>query len=73
MGGLLTLFLIRSKYNVRFRSGTFFENLGDKLIYDDIELEINLKLLNMNPNRPRCGCGNTQDPEGFCDGSHSSQ
>ena len=33
----------RSKYDVRFRSGTFFENLGDKLIYDDIELKINLK------------------------------
>ena len=33
----------RSKYNVKFRSGTFFENLGDKLIYDDIELKINLK------------------------------
>ena len=33
----------RSKYNVKFRSGTFFETLGDKLIYDDIELEINLK------------------------------
>ena len=33
----------RSKYNVKFRSGTFFENLGDKLIYDDIELNINLK------------------------------
>ena len=32
----------RSKYEVRFRSGTFFENLGDKLIYDDIELAINL-------------------------------
>ena len=32
----------RSKYDVRFRSGTFFENLGDKLIYDDIELSINL-------------------------------
>ena len=33
----------RSKYDVKFRSGTFFENLGDKLIYDDIELQINLK------------------------------
>lgn len=32
----------RSKYEVRFRSGTFFENLGDKLIYDEIELAINL-------------------------------
>jgi len=35
----------RSKYEVKFRSGTFFENLGDKLIYDDIELAINLKTL----------------------------
>ena len=35
----------RSKYDVRFRSGSFFENLGDKLIYDDIELSINLKTL----------------------------
>ena len=33
----------RSKYDVRFRSGSFFENLGDKLIYDDIELSINLQ------------------------------
>ena len=32
----------RSKYDVRFRSGTFFENLGDKLIYNEIELAINL-------------------------------
>ena len=35
----------RSKYDVRFRSGSFFENLGDKLIYDDIELSINLTTL----------------------------
>lgn len=34
----------RSKYDVRFRSGTFFENLGDKLILDDIELEVELHL-----------------------------
>ena len=38
-----SLIFDRSKYNVKFRSGTFFENLGDKLIYDDIELKINLK------------------------------
>ena len=30
----------RSKYNVRFRSGKFFENLGDKLILDDIDIDI---------------------------------
>ena len=41
--GTASLVFDRSKYNVKFRSGTFFENLGDKLIYDDIELEINLK------------------------------
>ena len=35
----------RSKYEVKFRSGSFFENLGDKLIYDDIELAINLNTL----------------------------
>ena len=32
----------RSDYNVKFRSGTFFENLGDKLIFDDIELKVTL-------------------------------
>ena len=32
----------RSKYNVRFRSGNFFENLGDKLILDDIDVNIRL-------------------------------
>ena len=32
----------RSKYDVRFRSGTFFENLGDQLIYDDIVIETSL-------------------------------
>jgi len=32
----------RAKYDVRFRSGTFFQNLGDKLILDDIKLEATL-------------------------------
>ena len=30
----------RSKYNVKFRSGSFFENLGDKLIKDELELRV---------------------------------
>jgi len=34
----------RSKYDVKFRSGTFFENLGDKLILDDIDLEVTLSV-----------------------------
>ena len=32
----------RSKHNVRFRSGSFFENLGDNLILDDIVLNAKL-------------------------------
>ena len=32
----------RAKYNVKFQSGSFFENLGDKAIYDDIEMEVSL-------------------------------
>ena len=30
----------RSKYDIRYGSGSFFENLGDRLILDEIELEI---------------------------------
>jgi len=30
----------RSKYDVRFRSGKFFDNLGDKLILDDINVDV---------------------------------
>jgi len=25
------------------------------------------------PDKPKCGCGNTQDPNGLCDGSHNNQ
>ena len=35
----------RSKYDVRYGSGSFFENLGDKLILDDIELEVSLVMM----------------------------
>jgi CDGSH-type Zn-finger protein len=24
----------------------------------------------MKNERPKCGCGNTNDPKGYCDGSH---
>tara|TARA_Y100000746_G_C15253777_1_gene346710 strand:+ start:106 stop:690 length:585 start_codon:yes stop_codon:yes gene_type:complete len=33
----------RTKYDVKFRSGNFFQNLGDKLIYDEIKLEVSLE------------------------------
>ena len=32
----------RSDYDVRFGSGSFFDGLGDKTIYDDFDLEISL-------------------------------
>ena len=35
----------RSKYDVRYGSGSFFENLGDRLILDDIELEVTIKMM----------------------------
>jgi|TARA_B110000914_G_scaffold178075_1_gene159782 polyisoprenoid-binding protein YceI len=37
-----SLIFDRSKYNVQFRSGNFFENLGDKLILDFIKIETTL-------------------------------
>jgi polyisoprenoid-binding protein YceI len=34
----------RSEYDVRYGSGSFFENLGDKTIYDDFTLNVKLVL-----------------------------
>ncbi|CAM4232305.1 YceI family protein [Gillisia hiemivivida] len=33
----------RSKYDVKYGSGSFFDDLGDKTIYDNFDLEVNLK------------------------------
>jgi polyisoprenoid-binding protein YceI len=32
----------RTKYGIRFRSGNFFKNLGDTLIYNDFDLNVNI-------------------------------
>lgn len=32
----------RTKYNMKFRSGNFFTNLGDTLIYNEFELNVNI-------------------------------
>lgn len=32
----------RTKYDIKFRSGNFFKNLGDALIYNDFELDFNI-------------------------------
>jgi polyisoprenoid-binding protein YceI len=37
------LIVDRSKFDVRYGSNSFFDNLGDKAIYDDFELDVNLK------------------------------
>ena len=37
-----TLTIDRSKYNVRYGSKSFFDDLGDKVIYDDFTLDFNL-------------------------------
>jgi polyisoprenoid-binding protein YceI len=34
----------RTKYDIKYNSGNFFENLGDKTISDDFELTVNLKV-----------------------------
>ena len=36
----------RTLWDVKFRSGKFYENLGDKLISDEIELKLDLKAKN---------------------------
>jgi polyisoprenoid-binding protein YceI len=32
----------RSKYGIQYKSGSFFEDLGDKLIYDEFDLNIHI-------------------------------
>lgn len=38
-----TMKIDRSEYNVRYGSGSFFENLGDKTIYDEFDLVVDLE------------------------------
>lgn len=37
-----TINVDRTKFGIRYGSGSFFDNLGDKAIYDDFELKISL-------------------------------
>jgi len=44
----------RTKWEIRYGSGSWFDGLGDKMIYDDIEFDLSLvatkaKVLNMEP------------------------
>jgi polyisoprenoid-binding protein YceI len=38
-----TMKVDRSQYNVKYGSGSFFENLGDKTIYDEFDLVVDLE------------------------------
>jgi len=42
-GAATKLIIDRTKYDIKYKSGNFFENLGDKVIYDNFDLTINLK------------------------------
>lgn len=39
---MATVVVDRSKYDIRYGSGSFFEGLGDKMIYDDFTLAVTL-------------------------------
>lgn len=39
-----TLKVDRAKYDVKYGSGSFFDNLGDKTIYDEFDLVVDLQL-----------------------------
>ena len=42
LGAFAKMTFDRSKYDVKYRSASFFSDLGDKLIYDDIDVEVTL-------------------------------
>lgn len=42
--GKAKLTVDRSLYDIRYGSGKFFDNLGDKMIYDNFDLEVELVL-----------------------------
>lgn len=39
-----TISIDRTKYDIKYGSGSFFDNLGDKAINDEFELAVNLKM-----------------------------
>ena len=43
-GFIAALTFNRSKYDVKYSSGSFYENLGDKLILDDIKISATIKI-----------------------------
>ncbi len=46
-----TIIIDRSKFEVKYGSGSFFDNLGDKMIYDEFTLEVTLVANNLVANK----------------------
>jgi polyisoprenoid-binding protein YceI len=46
-----TITVDRAKYEVKYGSGSFFDDLGDKMIYDDFTLEVTLVANNLVANK----------------------
>ncbi len=42
LSGVARLKIDRSDYDIRYGSGSFFDDLGDKIIYDEIQLDVNI-------------------------------
>ena len=40
---VVDLVIDRTLYNIKYGSGSFFDNLGDKMIYDDFKLSVSLQ------------------------------
>lgn len=40
--GTANIVIDRSKFNIKYGSGSFFDDLGDKTIYDDFELTVSI-------------------------------
>ena len=43
-GADIKLVFDRSKYNVRYKSASFFSDLGDNIILDDVSLKAKIRL-----------------------------
>ena len=41
-GYMATVTVDRTKYNVKYGSGKFFDNLGDNMIYDEFTLDVKI-------------------------------
>ena len=42
---LADLVVDRSKYDVRYGSGSFYDNLGDKMIYDEFDMSVRIEVM----------------------------